>query len=478
LATDLNELSRCIPDTLNIPCSRIEMNQPWTRYLPGFLRKRIEESPILQRIIHNTGWLFLDRALRMGVGFFVTVWITRYLGPEKYGLLSYASAFAGLFTAIANLGLYGIVVRDIVRYPESTDEILGTAFFLKFSGGLCALLLSLGLIFFIRPGETLTYWLVGITATGFIFQSFEVFDFWFQSKLLSKRTVFANIPGFLLITIAKIVLILINAPLIAFAWTGAFEILLGSIGLLAAYQLKTRRVGYLRVSMKWAKSLLKDCCPLIFAGLMLMIYNRIDQVMIGQMVGNYSVGIYSVAVKLAEFWYIFPTLVLNSVLPTIVEAKQSGEAFYYRRLQKVFDLMALISLVFVLPLFVFSKQIIVLFYGSAYAEAGAVLAVYVLSGIFVFLGHVRESWIAVENIARFSLYSTATGAFVNILLNYLLIPRYGNLGAAYATLIALFVASYLINIISAKTRTVFIMQTKSLLLLTCFYKLKSHKNNN
>ena len=444
------------------------MNQAWTRYLPNIVRKRIEESQVLQRIIHNTGWLFIDKALRMGVGFFVTVWITRYLGPEKYGLLSYACAFVGLFTAVANLGLYGIVVREIVRYPESTDEILGTALFLKLSGGLCALFLSMGTILFIRPGELLTFCLVGITATGLIFQSLDVFDFWFQSKLLSKRTVFANIPCFVLITIAKIVLILMNAPLIAFAWAGALEVLVGSIGLMVAYQSVTKRIGSLTVSVKRAKSLLHDCWPLIFAGLMLMVYNRIDQVMIGQMLGNRSVGIYSVAVKLSEFWYVFPSLVLNSVLPTIIEAKKSGEAFYYRRLQKVFDLMAIISLVFVLPLLLFSNQLIVLLYGQAYADAGAVLSVYVLSGIFVFIGHVRESWITVENITRFSLYSTATGAIVNIALNYLLIPRYGNLGAAYATLIALFSASYFINLLHSKTRPIFIMQTKSLFLVSQF----------
>lgn len=411
----------------------------------------------------------------MGVGFFVTVWVTRYLGPEKYGLFSYTAAFAGLFTAIANLGLYGIVVRDIVRYPESTDEILGTAFLLKISGGVCALVLSVGIMFILRPGETLTLWLVGIAAIGLIFQSFEVFDFWFQSKLLSKRSVFANVPGFLLITIAKIVLILVHAPLVAFAWAGALEILFGGLGLLAAYQLVSKRLGCLRASTTWARRLIKDCWPLIFSGLMLMVYNRIDQVMLGQMLGNKSVGIYAVAVKLSEFWYIFPTLLLNSVLPSIVEAKKSGESFYYRRLQKVFDFMALVSYLFVVPLFMFSKKIIVLLYGNAYSEAGAVLAIYVLSGIFVFLGHVRESWVTVENITRFSLYSTTVGAVTNIVLNYLLIPVYGNIGAAYATLIALFVACYLINAISAKTRTIFIMQTKSLFLISVMHRVRDFK---
>lgn len=449
------------------------MNQTWTRYLPHFVRNRIEGSQILQRIIHNTGWLFADKVLRMGVGFFVTVWITRYLGPEKYGLLSYASAFVGLFTAVANLGLYGIVVRDVVRYPDSTDEILGTAFFLKLSGGLCALLLSLGIMFFLRPGESLTHWLVGITAAGFIFQSFEVFDFWFQSKLLSKRTVFANFPGFILITIAKIVLILIKAPLIAFAWAGAFEILFGSVGLLVAYQLVTKRAGYLTVSMKWAKSLLKDCWPLIFAGLMLMIYNRIDQVMIGQMLNNQSVGIYSVAVKLSELWYFFPLMALNSMFPAILEAKKNGDAdFYLKRVQKVMNLMAVIAYAFVVPLSLFSTIIIQVLYGNAYMASGPILSVYVLSGVFYLLSYTREYWVTAENITRFSLYATGAGAILNVILNLYLIPAYGGIGAAYATLISIFFGGYLINAFSRQTRPIFLIQTRALFLVFAFEKFR------
>jgi polysaccharide transporter, PST family len=448
------------------------MTSDWKKYLPKPLRERVEQSAILQRIIHNTGWLFIDKALRMGVGFFVAVWVTRYLGPEKYGVMSYAAAFVGLFTAIANLGLYGIVIRNIVRAPEATDEILGTAFALKIAGGITSLLLAVCINCLMRPQDTFLHYAVAVTALGLVFQSFDVFDFWFQSQLLSKRTVFANVPGFILITIAKIILVIAKAPLVAFIWAGAVEILLGSIGLLVAYQMITKQAGRLKFSRHWAKSLLKDCWPLIFGGLMLMIYNRIDQVMIGQMLGTRSVGLYSVAVKLAEFWYVFPTLILNSVLPSLVEAKKSSEEFYYRRLQKVFDIMAVISFAFVLPLFFFSNPIISGLYGSQYAEAGGILAIYVLSGIFVFIGHVREYWVTVDNVTRFSLYSTTLGAIVNILLNFLLIPRFGGIGAAYATLVSLCVATYLVNLFHHRTRKIFLMQTKAILLVSMFLRVK------
>lgn len=448
------------------------MNSAWLAYLPSFLRKRVEGRQTLQRVINNTGWMFFDKVFRMGVGFLVTVWVTRYLGPEQFGQLSYAMAFVSLFAAIANLGLYGIVVRDIVRYPEAREEIIGTALFMKCIGGLLCLLLAIVAILLVRRGDSQVHWLVGIIAAGMIFQAFDVFDFWFQSQLQSKYTSFANIPGFVTMTIVRIILILSGAPLVAFAWAVLFDFLLAGAGLLSAYHLVTRRLGCLRVNGKWARRLLSDSWPVIFAGLMLMVYSRIDQVMIGQMLDEKSVGLYAAAAKLAELWYFFPTLILNSMLGMIVAAKEEGEKIYYRRLQQVFDLMAIVSYLFILPLAFFSGKIMAFMYGDAYAPAAPVLTVYVVSGVFVILGHTREYWVTVENITRFSMYSTAVGAVINVTLNLILIPVYGNVGAAYATLVSLVMACYLVNACHGKTRRIFGLQTRALFLASLFARFK------
>lgn len=448
------------------------MDSNWIAYLPSFIRKRVEGRQTLQRVINNSGWMFFDKIFRMGVGFLVAVWVTRYLGPEKFGLLSYAIAFVSLFAAVANLGLYGIVVRDIVRYPEAREEIIGTALFLKCIGGFLCLLLALTVIFLVRRGDSQVHWLVGIIAAGMIFQSFDVFDFWFQSQLQSKYTSFANIPAFVTMIIVRMALILSGGSLVAFAWAAFFDLLLAGVGLLSAYHLATRRLGQLRVNGKWARRLLSDSWPVIFAGLMLMVYSRIDQVMIGQMLDEKSVGLYAAAVKLAELWYFFPTLILNSMLGMIVAAKEEGEKVYYHRLQQVFDLMAIISYICILPLALFSGKIIAFMYGDAYATAAPVLTVYVVSGIFVMLGHTREYWVTVENITRFSMYSTVVGAVINVVLNFFLIPIYGFLGAAYATLMSLVMAGYLVNAFHGKTRRIFWLQTKSLFLASLFERFK------
>ena len=68
------------------------MNQRWIRYLPTFIRDRLEGRAYLQNVVTNTGWQFADNILRMGVGLAVGIWVARYLGPAQLGLFSYAVA--------------------------------------------------------------------------------------------------------------------------------------------------------------------------------------------------------------------------------------------------------------------------------------------------------------------------------------------------------------------------------------------------
>lgn len=104
----------------------------WFRYFPASLRTKIEHCPNFQKALNNISWLFADRILRMGAGLFVTIWLARYLGAEQFGLLNYATAFVALFSALATMGLNGIIVRDLVKSPETANIVLGTAFVMQF----------------------------------------------------------------------------------------------------------------------------------------------------------------------------------------------------------------------------------------------------------------------------------------------------------------------------------------------------------
>ena len=153
----------------------------------------------------NTSWLFSEKVLRIVVGLFVSVWVARYLGPDRFGLLSYALSFVGIFAAIATLGLDGIVVRELVKDEGNRDTLIGTAFGLKLIGGFATILVLAVAILF-TSNDAYTNVLVFIVASATIFQSFNVIDFYFQSKVLSKYVVIANIITLFFSSIVKIVL--------------------------------------------------------------------------------------------------------------------------------------------------------------------------------------------------------------------------------------------------------------------------------
>jgi len=420
-------------------------------------------SPGLRKVIANTTWLFADKILQLGMGLLVGLWVARYLQPERFGLLNYAIATAGLFAPIASLGLSSIVIRDLSRDSSNKEEILGTAFVLKNIGSLIALFLTVGTVIILNPTEPDTQLLVVIAAFVTLFQPFETIDFWFQSQVQSKYTVMSTNGAYLIMSIVKVTLINLRASLIAFSWIFSAEYALRALGFVIVYQANGNQILRWRFSQKLAWELLKQSWPMILSDFMIFIYMQIDQIMIKQLTSAEELGLYAAAVKVSGLWYFVPMAIVGSVFPSIVKAKDSSETLYTDRLQKLLYLMSLISYAVAIPVTLFAQPIVTLLYGKNYLGAAPSLAVLIWAGLFVCLGIARNTWLIAEGLLNFSAATTAVGAVVNIILNFILIPRYGGLGAGIATLIAQMTASYLAHALYPQTRKMFWMQTKALL---------------
>jgi PST family polysaccharide transporter len=417
----------------------------------------------LRAIIANTGWLFSDRILRMGASLIVGVWVARYLGVKQYGLFNYALAFVSLFSPIFTLGLDDVLVRHLVSKSSNKEELLGTTFWLKLLGGIASVLLAVGCMFFLGEKETLKIWLVAILAMTGIFRAADTVELWFQSQVKSKYTVVAKNIAYLLNTLIKVGLILTKAPLLAFAWVTLAEFAMNAISLVMIYQVKASSVWLWKWSFSTAKTLLKESLPLIFSGFAILIFMKIDQIMLGQMIGDTEVGIYSAAVRISEIWYFIPTTVVSSVGPSIYAAKEQSETLYYKRIRQLLRLMAFISIAISIPMTFLSGNIIMAMFGSGYAEAGPILAVHIWTSLFVFMGVATSPWFIAEGLNHVSLGKTLLGAILNIILNLLLIPKYAGLGAAIATIISQAVAAFLSNGLDKRTQKLFKLQIQSIL---------------
>lgn len=407
----------------------------WAGYLPLFLQKKIKGRYNLQKIIANMGWLFLDKILRMGVGFIVGVWVARYLGPEQFGTINYGTAFVGIFGSIATLGLDNIVIREIVRQPDEKYSLVGTAFVLKLFASVVSFLLSVLAIHFFKSDKLVKITVV-IIAAGMIFQSFDVIRFWFESQVKSKYVVIAQNVAFLIAAAIKIILLVSRASLMAFVWTMLIEVLLGAIGVIFYYKFTGERFLKWKFRVTTAKLLLRDSWPLMISGLAIFIYMRSSQVMLGSLLNEREVGIYSAVLKISELWYFIPTVVLISVYPKLISLYNENEDLYTKKLIGIMRVFFWFSLAVSIFILIFSKTIVSVLYGKEYLAAAPVLSIHIFSGIIVSMGIIFSQRFILKNQQKIFLYGTIFGGAVSIVLNFLLIPRYASSGAAVAVIIA------------------------------------------
>ena len=419
------------------------------------------------KYLKNTSWMMAEQLLRIIAGLFVGIWVARYLGPEQFGIFSYAIAFTAIFAGIAKLGLDGVVVRELVNHPDKGDAYLGTAFWLKIVGAVIVMG-CMALIIPFTSNDSTTNLFIFIIAAGLIFQSFEVVEFYFQSQVMAKIISICKVTQLAISSCVKVYLVLSQADLIWFVCVTTFDTFGLAIGYFIAYRTKKSLVFFGKFDFYIAKALLLNSWPLIVSNLVIMIYMRIDQIMIKEMLGGYDVGIYSAAVRLSEAWYFFPTLITASLFPAILNAKKTNEALYYGRLQNLYTFMVLISLAVAIPVTFLSDEVIGLLYGVRFNGAGDVLMVHVWAGLIVGLGLARGKWILAENLQVYTFVFLSAGLVTNVVANYLWIPIYGIEGAAYATVLAQAMGTLVFPLFIKKTRVSFHMMVRALILFDVF----------
>ena len=408
----------------------------------------------------NTSWLLGERILRMGISLFVGIYVARYLGPERYGLLSYALSFVWLFSSLASFGLDDILVRELVKIPDQRQNLIGTVFWLKLFGTL-VMGSAIATVMLFKTENQQTYWLIAIITFGFLFQATNVVELYFQAQVQSKFTVRAQVVQLFITSIFKIFLVFSESELVWFALALMLDQALVALLFLILYRWKVERFPFFYLNWVKTKLLIRDAWPLIFSGVMISVYMKIDQVMLKEMLNAKAVGVYAAAVKLCEAWYFVPTVFTASLFPAIISAKQKNEELYKNRLQKLYDLMVWSSLSVAVPTAFLADWVIIILYGVEFNGAANVLRIYIWAGVFTFLGVASFKWLIAENLQHISFYLYAIGSIVNIVCNWFLIPIYGISGAAFASFISYGIASYGGFVIFRKSRSNFLMTTQS-----------------
>ncbi len=388
-----------------------------------------------QKYFQGIGWMFFTKIAGMVISFLTTAYIARNLGPTNYGELSYAISFVSIFSFISVLGIDQVLYRDIVKFPENKNQYLGSALILRLSASLVAILLCISFAFLISPKDV-SLLLIFLLSITFIFNSFQIISYEFQADVKSKHISIFAILVTLILNVLKIIVIANNKGVLYLAGVLVLESIFYMFGFL---YFRTKIYGTIRTwefNKTITKNMVKDSWPFMFTSAFALIYSRIDQVIIKNMIGASSVGLYDAAVRLSEVWYFIPTIISSTLFPAIMNAKKVSTQIFHERLKRLALLLLVVSIIIALPTTLFSYFIVTTVFGVAFAGSTTILQVYIWSNLFTSLTSVINYYLIAENLKKTLFFSAFAGMIANILLNIYLIPIYGILGAAYATLIS------------------------------------------
>lgn len=402
-----------------------------------------------------------EKVVRMLVNLTIGVWIIRFLGPEEFGVLSFCQSLVFIFSTIGSFGLDRIVVRELVKKSEEREVILGSAFAIRVLGAFLVFPL-LGAALWIIGTDRYVGMLSFIIALGGLFQSFAVIDYDFQARIEVRYVAIGSLIALLVSSLLKVVLIVVHAPLLAFVGMLAVDALFVAISLLAVYANRGLSVTGWRFDRSHVCYLISESWPLALTGILVAVYMRIDQIMLERMAGYDAVGIYSAAVRLSEVWYLLPVVATASLFPGIVALRKSDPARYAVANQTFFDAMAIVSYAIMIPGALLAPFIVNALLGETYSASATVLSLHIWAGVFVCFNVVSGGWYSAEGLQRMSFYRSVLGCLANVLLNLVLIPRYGAVGAAGSTVFAIALSGYFFDALSRQSRALFATKTRAL----------------
>jgi O-antigen/teichoic acid export membrane protein len=397
-------------------------------------------------VLHNALWLLGDRVTKALCLLVISALLARYFGPQTYGKLAYALAFIAIFQGIANLGLDSITVREIATDRKRAPEIVGTVFGLRLIAGLMLWPLSTFLAYIFSGSGQDDLLIVALVGGILLFQATDTIDLWFQSQGYNRKTVTAKLSVYIVGSAARLYLLYLNCPLWVFALMATIDTIILSTALLLIYK-------SFPVERRWAFkqdqafAFLKEGWPFMLSGVAVLIYARIDQIMIKNMLNDYNLGIYSVAVLISGFFAVIPVSVCTAAAPYVANLKKNSQDRYMRTISLLALALVIIAIGISAFIYMTAEPIINLLYGEQYAAASGVLRIHIFSTIPLFLGVAQNLWIVNERKGTIILFKTLAGALVSVALNAMLIPSYGIKAAAYVAIITQFVASVLSNAI-------------------------------
>ena len=416
-----------------------------------------------QKIVNNLLWAVGGKVINLVGSLVLGIIVARYLGVEQYGLMNYVISYAFLFQTLASFGLDSIEVREEAAGKVPVNTIIGTAFWIKVVFGIICIALSIGTAV-VMSEDGYTIGLVALYSSYIVFNSFVVIRNYFTSLVQNKYIVLSEIFRTFVGIAIKLTMWATDCSLTWFVAAFAFDHVLLAGGYISSYHHKIGKLKEWRFSLPYAKYLLKESFPLLLTNAAVIIYQRIDQVMIGHMVSKADVGYFSVAAKFVEVMIFIPATIAHTISPILVQMLDKSREIYTVKAQQYLNITVWVSILCSIGVSVISYWIVLHTFGTQYLHAAAILQVLSFKMVSVALSNGGGIMVIVERLQKWVFFRDVLGCLVCIGLNWWLLPMYGAMAAAFVAIAANLAAGYVADLLVPAYRHIFRQQTKALLL--------------
>ena len=402
------------------------------------------------RVINNAGWIIGCKIAQSLINLVIGIITARYLGPSNYGVISYVASVVAFALPIMQLGLRQTLVREIVHSPDQEGKILGTALVINVISSFFCVVGSVSFVTLVNAGERETILVCALYSLSLIFQATEMTQYWFQAKLLSKYPSIASLGAYVVVALYKIYLLITGKSVVWFALSNVLDYFLISIILMVIY----KKIGQQRLSVDWrlGREMLSRSKYYILPSLMVMVFQHTDRIMIKLMMGEAETGLYSAALACVGVSGFVFSAVLDSARPVILEQKKNDPVLYEKRMIQLYCIITCMSLAQSIAMTLLAKPIVLVLYGEEFSASAGILCVAVWYITFSEYGSVRNIWILAEGKQKYLFGINISGALANVILNLFLIPAWGAIGAAVASLVTQFFTNVIIGFIMKPIR--------------------------
>lgn len=403
-----------------------------------------------KRVIANMSWLMGGKIVNMILSFFVSLATARYLGPSNFGSINYVAAYVSFFSSIASLGLSVIVIKEVSSGEEDDNKVIWTGILMRFLTAVASTIAVVAFFAIAKRNDPLLVPIAALESIAILASAFDTFMYWFQGKLLGKYVSIAGVIAYLAMSLYRLYLLANGADILWFAFATSVDTLVLALVLFFFY---VKENGFRPViSLPLGKKLLKQSYHYLISGLIAILYSKIDQIMLGDMLDKASVGLYSAALTIAGLWGMIPSAFIQSVSPILYKNAQTDRGMFLKRLKQSYAGIWFLNVCWSLAISLFSYWVVLLLYGAEYMGARKALIIVVWYSGISSLGSLTQVYLATENKNKYINYFALAGLVTDVVLNALLIPHFGITGAAVATLATYCVIHIVMPLVIKDTR--------------------------